>query len=337
MHLFGKSTTDDVIIIAEIGVNHEGDLEAARRLIRLAAEAGADAVKLQTYVPESLSSTEDAERFARISRFALSADNLRRLAREARDAGIRLFSSPASHDVVPLLDELFDAFKIASGDIDFEPLIRRVARTGKPVIVSTGCADISDIDRAMGWLADEIGREALAGRVALLHCVSAYPTPIEEANVLSVPFLAKRYGLATGFSNHVIGPEACYAAIAQGACLVEVHVTDRREDRAFRDHQLSFTPDELVALGPTLRRIRQALGQPTKAIQPCEDAARLAIRKGLVAGRALASGEVLAEADIAYARPATFYPAHRRGDLIGRKLIRALGKGASFRPTDFVE
>ncbi|OAN52767.1 hypothetical protein A6A04_15835 [Paramagnetospirillum marisnigri] len=337
MQLFGKSTDTDVIVIAEIGVNHEGDPEAARRLIHLAAEAGADAVKLQVYTADAFITAEDKERFARVSRFGLSPIVVRQLAAEAKAAGIRLFSTPVSHDVVPLLDELFEAFKIASGDIDFQPVIRAAARTGKPVLLSTGCADLHDIDRAVGWLRDEMSAAALTERVVLMQCVSAYPTPAEEANARAVPFLAERYGLATGFSNHVIGPEACFAAVALGASVVEVHVTDQREGRDFRDHQLSFLPGELAALIATMGRIRASLGEFGKTIQPSEAPARAAIRKGLVAARPLEAGAVLTEEDMGYARPTTHFPAARRDELLGRRLIRSLAKGASFRPTDFVE
>ena len=187
MKLFGKDLDTEVAIVAEIGVNHEGDVEAASRLIRLAREAGADAVKLQTYTPERYASASDAARLKRVGSFALSEADLRRLARDADALGIPLFSTPLTEDVVPLLASLFPAIKIASGDLDFEPVIRAAAATGKPILMSTGLGTTPEIETAIGWVRAGSGVQELRDRLILMHCVVAYPTPIEQANVLSIP------------------------------------------------------------------------------------------------------------------------------------------------------
>src|SRR6266446_4777141 len=145
MMLFGKDLVRELVIVAEVGVNHEGDPRAASELIRLAVDAGADAVKLQSYTPERLVSSHDADRLSRVRRFGLDADAHRALAAEAKKFGVQLFSTAASEDVVPLLAELFPAIKIASGDLTFEFVIRETARTGKPVIISTGCATLDEV------------------------------------------------------------------------------------------------------------------------------------------------------------------------------------------------
>ena len=203
MELFGKDLRRDVVFIAEVGVNHEGNVDAASHLLRLAADAGADAVKLQSYTPERYASASDPRRLDRVRRFALDEAAHRRLAAEARGLGVVLFSTPVSEDVVPLLDSLFPAFKIASGDLTFETVIRAAARTGKPLVVSTGAATPDEIDRAVGWVRDEVGAAALPERLVLMQCTSAYPTPIEEAGVGAVPWLARRYGVAVGYSNQI--------------------------------------------------------------------------------------------------------------------------------------
>ncbi len=335
MNLFGKNLDDDVVIIAEIGVNHEGDVEAASRMLALAAKSGADAVKFQTFSAERYASASDAARLERVRGFDLGEDNLRRLTREAAGLGVHIFSTPVSEDVVPLLDELFPAFKIASGDLTFEPVIRATMRTGKPVILSTGLGVMAEIEQAIAWARDEVGDAVLRDRLVLMHCVSAYPTQIDQANVLSVPFLAEKTGLRVGYSNHVIGPDACLAAVALGACVIEVHFTDCKTGREFRDHELSCEPDDLRYLAETLPRIRASLGEYDKRPMACETPIRDAVRKGLVAAHDLAAGTLLSEDDLMYARPATEFNSNELGDIVGKKLTTNL-KAGQLLPRDSV-
>lgn len=331
MKLFGRDLGREVAIVAEIGVNHEGDVEAASRLLRLAAESGADAAKFQSYTPARFIAADDAERRARVGRFGLDEAAHRRLAREAADLGIQFFSSAITEDWVPLIAELSPAIKIASGDLAFEPVIRAAAATGRIVLLSTGLGTTEEIDRAVGWVADEIGDAALEERLVLLHCVSAYPTPLEDASLLAIPYLAQRYGLPTGYSNHVEGPEAAIAAIALGAQVVEVHFTDRRDGRTFRDHALSLDPPMLRSLTDIAQAMRAARGRHGKTVQPSEAPGRLAVRKGLVAARDLPAGTVLAAGDLAYARPATEFAAGDLPSVLGRRLVSAVAEGHVLR------
>lgn len=334
MRLFGRDLDREIAIVAEIGVNHEGDEAAARRMIRLAAAAGADAVKLQTYTPARYASASDPARLERVGRFALNEAAHRRLAAAAAEAGVPLFSTPLTEDVVPLLDELFPAMKIASGDLTFEAVIRRAACTGKPVILSTGLGTVDEIDQAVDWMRQEVGADKLPQRLVLMHCISAYPTPIAEANLRSVPFLADRYKLAVGYSNHVFSHDACIAAVALGASVLEVHVTDRRAGRSFRDHHLSFEPAELASLVTAAREVRAALGSYSKAPQASELPNRQAIRKGVVAARDIEAGSVLARDDLMYARPATEFAASELPRLVGRRLGKTLRTGELIRRAD---
>jgi N,N'-diacetyllegionaminate synthase len=331
VRLFGKDLDHEVVVVAEIGANHEGDVNAARRLIRLAATTGADAVKFQTLTPKRLVTVDDPERLARATRFRLDEDAHRLLKREAADAGIAIFSTAVTEDVVPLLDDLFPAIKIASGDLDFEPVVRSAARTGKPVLLSTGLGSVEEIDRAVAWVVDEIGEISIGERLLLMHCVSAYPAPIGEANLLSIPFLAERYRVPIGYSNHVVGMDAPLVAVALGACVIEVHFTDRREGRVFRDHQLSLLPDELAELVKKAPQIRASRGNYGKPRQPSELPHLWAIRKGIAAARDLEAGRVLAREDLMYARPATEFRASEIGNLIGRRLKAAVPAGAQLK------
>jgi N,N'-diacetyllegionaminate synthase len=334
MKLFGKDLSKDLVVVAEAGVNHEGSAAAAVKLVGLAAEAGADAIKFQTYTPARFVSTTRAESLARVSKFRLDEEGHELVLAEGKRLGIPVFSSAITDDVVPFLAERFPAIKIASGDVDFEPVIRAAARQGKPVLLSTGNATIEEVDAAVGWVRDEVHDVPLNERLVLLQCTSSYPAPIEEANVATIPMLRARYQVPVGFSNHVMGPAACLAAVALGACLLEVHFTDQKEGRTFRDHQLSMTVQELSSLIETARLIRAALGSPEKSIQPSERGHSLDIRKGLVAARDMVEGTILSDDDLSYARPAIYFRSSQRGQLIGRRLKRGLASGAVITPDD---
>lgn len=328
MDLFGRSLDHEVAVIAEIGVNHEGDESAALALVDAVAATGADAIKFQSYTPWRYASANDPDRLARVTRFALDKATHRRLAERAAGKGLAFLSTPLTEDWVDLLAEIGSAIKVASGDLTFEPTIRAAAASGRPVLLSTGLGTLDEIDRAVGWVRDEVGAEALATSLVLLHCVVAYPTPLDEANVSCIPMLRERYGVHVGWSNHVIGSDACLAAAALGAPVVEVHVTDRREGRTFRDHELSFEPDELADLVVGVRRMRAAVGSPTKERTPSESGLVDAVRKGVVAARDLTAGTRLTRADLAFARPATEFVALDVDRLVGAELLSDLTAGS---------
>jgi sialic acid synthase SpsE len=328
MNLFGRNLPAEIAVVAEIGVNHEGDVGAASRLIKAAAAAGADAVKLQSYTPDRLASAIDPVRLARVTRFALSMEQHEQLFAEAANLGIRLFSTPATEDWVPWLAAHAKVLKIASGDLTFEPVIRAAARTGHVVILSTGCGELAEIDRAVEWFTEEIGGDTLGERLILMHCVSAYPAPAEQANLLSVPFLRDRYAVEVGYSNHVVGSDVPLAAVALGASVIELHFTDRREGREFRDHQLSVEPSELADFVKRARIVWAARGSWSKHVQDCERGSRELIRKGVVAAHDLPAGTVIVRGDLMYARPATELGSGQLESVIGRVLPVELKRGA---------
>jgi N,N'-diacetyllegionaminate synthase len=335
MELFGKNLDASLAVIAEIGVNHEGNIDQALKMIAMAKEAGADAVKFQSYTPGRYQSANNQERLQRVTKFSLDEAAHDLLWEKAKKEGIAIFSTPLTEDWVPFLSKRSEVIKIASGDLTFEPVIRAATKTGKKVIISTGFGNIEEINRAVNWAKDEIGETALSERLVLMHCVSAYPTPIEQANILSVPFLKDKYpNLTIGYSNHVIEPEACLAAVALGAAVVEVHFTDQKEGRSFRDHSLSFTTSELKSLIRQIRNVKLSLGVFGKTAQKCEVDSHV-MRKGLILARDMQQGDVLTKADIIYARPATYYSAAQKPELIGKTLKVSAQKGQSFAPEMF--
>jgi N,N'-diacetyllegionaminate synthase len=317
----------DIIFIAEIGVNHEGDIEQAKKILMLAAAANVNYVKFQSYTPSRYVAANDGARLSRVTKFSLIKQNFEQLAALAKNLKVDFLSTSLTEDWVDILDPLCPAFKIASGDITFKPVIQKAARTGKPLIISTGAATLDEIDQAIGWVEAEVGSENLKERLILMHCVSAYPTPIEQANILSIPFLKERYGLRVGYSNHVIGMSACLAAVALGADVIEIHFTDCKEGREFRDHALSFDQNDLKTFIQTANEIRKSLGKYSKEVQSCEKDGVSLMRKGVIAARDLKSGSILSEDDLMFARPATEFSSNEIHLLIGQTLKVDLSQG----------
>ena len=334
MRLFGKQLDHEVAVIAEIGVNHEGSLDKAIALMRLSHHAGADAAKFQTFTPERYASVSNPARLEQIRSFDLGETGFRILAEEAATIGFPIFSTAASEDVVPLLDELFPVIKIASGDIDFEPVIRAAAGTGKPVILSTGLATMDELKTAIDWFCDAARTDNVRDRLMLMQCVSAYPTPADQAHVRAVSYLADETGLRIGYSNHVIGIEPCLAAVALGACIIETHFTDCKTSREFRDHALSSDPDDMRRLVAMIPVVRASLGEYGKVRQPGELENLDAVRKGVVAARDLKAGTLLSRDDLMFARPGSEIPASEVDSLPGARLTGAVKKVAVIRKTD---
>jgi len=316
-----------VKIIAEIGVNHEGDFDKAVELIKKAKHAGADFVKFQSYTPDFYTSQDNKERFERVSKFALGEKDFKKLHDISKAVGISFLSTPLTHDWVEKLNPYCEAFKIASGDITFKNVIQKAAQTGKPMLMSTGAATIDEIDRAVSWVEEIVGKENLVQRLTLLHCVASYPTPIDQANIRSIPFLKERYNLPVGYSNHVIEVEACLAAIVLGAEIVEVHFTDEREGRDFRDHELSFNEDMLRDFIVSAKKIEKSLGVFDKKPLPCEVDIIPLIRKGIIASRDIREGEVLSSDNLTFSRPATEFTSNQLDEVLGKKTKANILKG----------
>ena len=334
MELFGKNLDKDLVVIAEIGVNHEGSKEKAFELLELAAGAGADAVKFQSYTPEKYVGAIDPDRQERVRRFALDEAAHRSLSKRADELGVHFFSTPLSEDWVPIIAEIGSALKIASGDLTFEPVIRAAAKTGLPMIISVGLGTFQEVDQAVQWCREEIGDRDLPNRLALLHCVVAYPTPNDDANVSNISVLQNRYGLTVGYSNHVIGPTACYAAVAMGAPILEVHFTDQKTGRDFRDHALSMETDELRRLIENAWLIKRSLGTPGHTRQKSEVENLTAARKGIVAADDLSAGTILTESKISYARPAEGFASTEKNRVLGLSLVNPVTKGMPIFPDD---
>lgn len=327
-----------ILIVAEIGNNHEGDVERAGRMIEEAARCGAGAVKFQTFQTEHYVGYSDAERFKRLKGFELPYECLPSLAEAAHRRGLLFLSTPFDLESAARLDPIVDVFKVASGDNDFIPLLERLAASAKPIIISTGSSDVATVDRAVSVI-----RRVRQGRpegddIALLHCVSAYPVPPEEANLLSIPFLAQRYpGLPIGYSDHVLGIEACLAAAALGARILEKHFTLDKNLSDYRDHRLSADPAEMAELVRRIRIVEAMRGEAVKRIQPCEEPLRRSLRRSVAAASDLPQGHRLGAGDITWVRPGGGLPPGEEWKVLGRRLARPVRFGEMILPGDVTQ
>ena len=324
---------NQTFVIAEIGVNHEGNEDVAADLIRRAAAARADAVKFQTFKIEHYISREQPERYERTKRFQLSHDAFRRLAHVAEEAGLLFFSTPFHMDDVDFLDEIAPIFKVSSGDLTHLDLIRHIAAKRKPMIISTGLGIESEIAAAVSAV-ESVWSEARAqGGLLLMHCVAAYPTPAESANLRNIYMLAERFNLPVGYSDHTLGTKACELAVAAGATAVEKHFTYRKENQSFHDHGISADPKDMVELINAVRLAETYLG--SKARQRTEPENMLThMRRSLGAALDIRAGTPLQKEHITWLRPAWGLEPKHCGYLLGRSLKRDVKAGQLIREED---
>ena len=333
MKIQSHDTDTRVFVVAEIGNNHEGSIAAAEELIGRAAEAGADAVKFQTIVPERLVASSETARREQLARLCLPADAFPRLAAVARRAGVLFFSSPFDCESVLALDPIVPVFKVASGDHTCPPLLRAVAATGKPIICSTGFGTMESVTNAKRCIEMEWEARGVRSELALLHCVASYPTPRDQVNLRAIATLAAAFPTCTiGYSDHVLGIDAAVAAVAVGARIIEKHFTLDHRTSDFRDHQLSADPEELRALVARIREVEMMRGTGEKLPQPGEIAVAGALQRSLAAARDLPQGHVLTPRDLTFLRPATGIPASAWDAVLGSTLTRAVRAGEVLMP-----
>lgn len=321
-----------VFIVAEAGVNHNGDPALARQLVDVAAQAGADAVKFQTFRSESLV-TRNAPKAAyqcettgagegqleMLARLELTLDQHAEIQAHCAKRGILFFSTPFDETSADVLEKLgVQLFKLPSGEITNLPLLRHVASKGKPIILSTGMSTLAEVSEAVTAI-----RGAGDPPLALLHCLSAYPAPASEINLRAMDTLREQFGCPVGLSDHTLGIEVAIAAVARGAAIVEKHFTlDKRLPGP--DHEASLAPTELAALVQAIRTVEAALGDGHKRLMPSEADTRRVARKSLVAVRPIRAGERLTADLVAIKRPGTGISPVDLPHVLGRTVCRDL-------------
>jgi len=329
-------TMKKVFVIAEAGVNHNGSLELALRLVDAARAAGADAVKFQTFraqdvvTPQAVtadyqrSNTGETSQFDMIRKLELDEAAHAKVARHCEQQGIEFFSTPFSEDAVAMLVRLgVKRLKLPSGEITNKPLLECAADTGLPLFMSSGMATLDEVKQAVQWVA---ARWQAAGlpppgpdNLALMHCTSAYPAPADSLNLRAIATMAQATGLPVGYSDHSEGLEAALASVAMGATVIEKHLT---LDKALPgpDHRASADPVEFSAMVKGIRIVESMLGDGVKRPQPIEQNTRDVARRSLVAVRDLPRGHVLAATDLALRRPGTGIPPDQWDRVVGRRL-----------------
>ncbi len=327
-------------LVAEAGVNHNGDMRLALELIEAAAAAGADAVKFQTFRAASLATAGTARaayqrasggtsQLEMLRELELPADGWSRLARRAEELGIVFFSTPFDGPSVDMLAELgIPVFKVGSGDLTNALLLRAVAAHGLPVILSTGMGTLDDVDRAVQEL-----RDGGAGSVALLHCASLYPAPEAEVNLRAIGTLRERFGEPIGFSDHTTGLTAPVVATALGARIIEKHLT-LDQGLPGPDHAASLEPAAFGRLVEGVRTAWTTLGDGRKEPRPGEQEMMRAARRSLVTARALSAGHRLEMADLDAKRPGTGISPMDVEGVLGRRLAVDVEADHLLQPSD---
>lgn len=328
------NTDNKVLIVAEIGNNHEGNIDIARRLVEEAAECGVDAVKFQTFITEKFVSSADTIRFKRLKSFELSQSDFIQLSKLAHSLNILFISTPLDLESAQFLSPIVDAYKIASGDNNFYPLLDEVAKSGKPVIISTGASEQEQIINAVSAIENGWKTYNKKSDLAILHCVSCYPAPSDQVNLQTLANYSVTYKYTTGYSDHTIGIEASVLAVAFGARIIEKHFTLDKSFSSFRDHQLSADPKDMSEL---VRRIRSAsvlIGSKEKKVQPCESELSLAIRRSIVAGVDMDLGHSITLSDLLWIRPGGGLAPGNENKLIGKILKRNVMFGERLQEHD---
>lgn len=333
MQIRSHDTADRAFIIAEVGNNHEGDFGLAKEMVHQAADSGADAVKFQTFRTEQFICRDDESRFQRLKSFELSYDQFAELGDMARKAGLVFISTPLDMESAEFLDGEVDAFKIASSDNNFWPLINYAAMSGKPVILSTGLAGLNEIRAAVNHIHTCQGGINARAELGVLHCVSSYPTPPEQANLGAIRTLQSELpACAVGYSDHTQGIEAAVLSVAMGAEIIEKHFTIAHDHSDFRDHQLSADPAEMKELVRQVRSAETMIGKGKLGMEDCERENAPLIRRSIAARIPLQAGHTISQDDLIWVRPGDGIPPGKEDTVVGKTLNAALNAGDRFQP-----
>jgi N-acetylneuraminate synthase len=320
------------LIIAEAGVNHNGELALAKKLIASAAAAGADLVKFQSFVTskniaqhapkaqyQKLSTDPGESQFDMVRKLELTRADHVALIEECKKNNIGFFSTAADTESFDMLIEFgLDQIKIPSGEVTNLPFLRHIGRCGMPVILSTGMATLGDIEAAIDVL-EQVGTPRV--NITVLHCTTEYPTPMAEVNLRAMQSIQAAFGVSVGYSDHTQGIEVAIAAVAMGATVIEKHFTLDR-NLPGPDHKASLEPEELKAMVAAIRNIEVALGDGIKRLTPSEARNKLIARRSLVANQAIKAGEVLSAKNVTAKRPGTGISPMRWDEVLGRIATR---------------
>ncbi|HEU5067765.1 MAG TPA: N-acetylneuraminate synthase [Sphingomicrobium sp.] len=341
-----------VFIIAEAGVNHDGSLQKALDLIDVAADAGADAVKFQTFRTDEVISrgtakaayqerqTGEGDQYEMVRALELDEAAHLELARHCQKRGIEFMSTPFEPWATTLLVSLgLRRIKVASGELTNKPLLRDIAARNLPILLSTGMATLDEVRRAVGWIED-VWRSAsgcrLANDLTVLHCTTDYPASPEDLNLNAMETMRRALGTKIGYSDHSLGLEMSVAAVALGASVIEKHFTLNPLDPG-PDHAASLAPEQFAALVKAIRSVELALGDGVKKPRPVELPTRELVRRSAFARKTLPAGHCISAEDVMFRRPSGGIGPEDVDNLVGRHLLRSLEAGAKILARDLAE
>ncbi len=333
---------EPVFVIAEAGVNHNGDLERAKRLVEVAVEAGVDAVKFQTFRAELVASPEapqaayQAKNTGRVEsqldmarRLELGSEATRAVRDHCADLGIMFLSTPFDEISADLLEDLdVPAFKVGSGELTNHRFLRNLAEKGRPILLSTGMSGLEEVSAAV-----EVIRSTGNSSICLFHCVSNYPTDPADCNLKAMATLRERFRCPVGWSDHTLGVHVTMAAVALGSEMIEKHFT---LDRTLPgpDHKASVEPDELAAMVRQIRDVEASLGDGVKRRRESEKNTAEVARRSVHAAKSIAAGSQIRVDDLVAMRPGTGIPVERIDEVVGRRSIRDIAPGQMLSEDD---
>jgi len=336
INISGKiiGTDSQVFIIAEAGVNHNGDIDTAFKLIDAAKDANVDAVKLQTFKTESLvepnvkkaeyqvANTGTSEsQFEMLKKLELSYDDFVRIKDYTEKKGLIFLSTPFDFESVDLLESIsVDAYKISSSDVNNPPFLKYIAEKNKPIILSTGMTTLGEVIDSVNYI------KLFTDKLALLHCTTNYPVAYEDVNMNILTVYNNIFDFPVGYSDHTNGIEIPVMAVSMGATIIEKHFT-LDKNMIGPDHKASLEPDELKAMVKSIRNVEKAFGEKLKALNSIEKANRVVMQKSLVVTRDIIKGETLSGSDIAIKRPGDGISPKYYDDVIGKKCLCNIEKG----------
>ena len=318
-----------VFIISEAGVNHNGDINLAKKLIDVALDSGSDAVKFQTFKAENIvavnapkaeyqkhTTDADESQFEMIKKLEMDVNTHKELLAYAKKRNIMFLSSPFDHDSIELLCDLgLEIFKIPSGEITNLPYLRHIGKLNKKIIISTGMADIGEIEDALDVL---IQAGTTKDKITVLHCNTEYPTPYEDVNLTAMVTIGRAFNVKYGYSDHTLGIEVAVAAAALGASVIEKHFTlDKNMDGP--DHKASLEPHELKAMIQAIRNIESALGDGIKKPGKSEIPNIVIARKSIIAKKPIKKGEIFTKENLTVKRPGNGISPMRWDEIIGKR------------------
>ena len=318
---------NDVLLIAEIGGNHEGNFEYAKKLTQLAIESNVDFIKYQIYTGDTLvSKLESPKRNSHFKKFELTNQQYIELAKMCKKNNVKFMASVWNLDSISWIDEYMEIYKIGSGDLTAYPVIEQTCKIGKPIILSTGLSTLKEVKDTVDFIRKVNPKYHNKNMLALLQCTSMYPISFSDANLNTLESLKEINGCEVGYSDHTEGSYALEIAVAKGAKILEFHFTDSRDDKSFRDHKVSLTKFEVLELIQKIKNIKSLEGDPVKKPLPVERGHIKTFRRALYPKKDLPEGTVLDGSDLIALRPNCGIDARDYQKIIGKKLLKGVKK-----------